>query len=241
MPALVKSGEAQPHRGDVPSPSQTLKSPFPKQNLSLQGSSIGIGDTVCREPPPPRTARTAGRHCKPSGTLGTCHQRGGSGRDWDPGPRCAAVPPLPPLQGALWPPHTLYSTRSCSPSRSVVPSGRISLTKAMEKIRSLRSLAGEDTQGSEGTRDMAGRERQCREEGLERGTLTVAGGAMAEGEPQVGPVDVLDGNSNLGGNMCQGEGRGHGLSPHLGNVPLCPDKGCAGPSTAANQPHTLPS
>lgn len=64
---------------------------------------------------------------------------------------------------------------------------------------------------------------------------------MAEGEPQVGPVDVLDGNSNLGGNVCQGEGRGHGMNPHLGNVPLCPDKGCAGPSTAANQPHTLPS
>lgn len=58
---------------------------------------------------------------------------------------------------------------------------------------------------------------------------------MAEGEPQVGPVDVLDGDSDLGGNVCQGEGGGHGLSPHLGNV--C----CARPPTAANQPHILPS
>lgn len=46
-----------------------------------------------------------------------------------------------PAPGAL-PSRTLYRTRSCSPSRSVVPSGRISFTKAMEKIRSLLSLAG---------------------------------------------------------------------------------------------------
>lgn len=64
---------------------------------------------------------------------------------------------------------------------------------------------------------------------------------MAEGEPQVCPVDVLDGNSDLGGNPCQGEGRGRGLSPHLGNAPLCSGKGCARLPTAANQPHILPS
>lgn len=91
-PGLVKSGEAQPHHGDVPCPSQTLKSPFPKQNLSFQRSSAAIGDTVCGEPPPPRTARTAGRHRKPSGTSGTCHQHRGSGRDWDFGPKSAADP-----------------------------------------------------------------------------------------------------------------------------------------------------
>lgn len=75
-----------------------------------------------------------GRDREASGTLGTCHQHGGSGRGWEPTPQ-------PPRAGAL-PSRTLYRTRSCSPSRSVVPSGRISFTKAMEKIRSLLSLAG---------------------------------------------------------------------------------------------------
>lgn len=69
-PGLVKSGEAQPHHGDVPSPSQTLKSPFPKQNLSFQRSSAEIGDTECGEPPPPRTARTGRKTPQTLGDFG---------------------------------------------------------------------------------------------------------------------------------------------------------------------------
>lgn len=58
-------------------------------------------------------------------------------------------PAVSPLRwGVCLPPRTLYRTRSCSPSRSVVPSGRISFTKAMEKIRSLLSLAGRDKSGA---------------------------------------------------------------------------------------------
>lgn len=44
---------------------------------------------------------------------------------------------------------------------------------------------------------------------------------MAEGEPQVGPVHVLDGNGDLGTNVCPGEGGGTHLGTHLGTVPVC--------------------
>lgn len=56
---------------------------------------------------------------------------------------------------------TLYRMRSCSPSRSVVPSGRISFTKAMEKIFSLLSLAGreEGTEEVEAEQGKGGRSR----------------------------------------------------------------------------------
>lgn len=99
-----------------------------------------IRDAMCwerwQESPPARTERTGGREAP--GTLGDFG-------DMPPaqwlrqglGPHPAACP----LQG-LCLPRTLYRTRSCSPSRSVVPSGHISFTKAMEKMRSLLSLAG---------------------------------------------------------------------------------------------------
>lgn len=106
-PGLVKSGEAQPHHGDVPSPSQRLKSPFPEQNLSFQRSSAGIGGAVCGEPSPPRTARTGREAPQTLGDFGYVSPAPWLRQRLGPWPQKCCCPTAPQLQGALGSPPYL--------------------------------------------------------------------------------------------------------------------------------------